>query len=80
MMSLTEMKKSFDEANERECKQGTKSALLGIGCSFGLGVILYLYGQCVLKTGRHLGRMDVLNTLSKAADELNSIEEVINKN
>ena len=79
-MSLTEIKKSFDEANERECKQGMKSALFGIGCSFGLGFILYLYEQCVLKTGRHLGRMDVLNQLSEAADELNSIEEVINKN
>lgn len=69
-MSLTEMKKSIDEVIERECKQGTKTALKGLCCSCGLGLFLYLYGQCVLKTGRHLGRIDVLSMYRKAVNEV----------
>lgn len=69
-MSLTEMKKNLDEVIERECKQGTKTALKGLCCSCGLGLLLYLYGQCVLETGRQLGRIDILSMLRKAVNEV----------
>lgn len=79
-MSLTEIKKCFKEATEREGKQGGSSALKAMGSMAIFSIFAGLYGAHMLDTGRHLGRMDVLSNLHKATEELESINEDINKN
>lgn len=79
-MSLKETKKQLEEATRIEGNQGIKESLLAIGVSLLLGVGGYLYGSHMAEAGKHLGRMQILDKLTKAADELDSIDENINKN
>lgn len=79
-MSLKETKKQFEEATRIEANQGLKESLLAMGGAFLMGVGVYFYGAHKGEAGKHIGRMQVLYKLTKAADELDSIDENINKN
>lgn len=74
-MSYTEMKNTFKEATKKEANQGGKEFLKVIG-----GVLLmcsgtYLYGLHSINFGQHVGRAEVLDKLSDAAEELESSNE-----
>ena len=74
-MSYTEIKNAFKEATKKEVNQGGKEFLKAFcgGVLMILGV--NLFSSHVLKFGQHVGRAEVLDKLSDAAEELESSNE-----
>lgn len=80
-MSLLEsLKSNLEEAAKKEANQGVKESLLAIGGSLLVGVGVYLYGTHMGNTGRHLGRLEILDALSETAEKLDSLDVRIDKN
>lgn len=74
-MSYTEMKNTFKEATKKEVNQGGKEFLKAIG-----GGLLMILGGCLFSShavefGHHVGRAEVLDKLTDAAEELESSNE-----
>ena len=74
-MSYTEMKNTFNEATKKEVNQGGKEFLKALG-----GGLVMCIGTCLLSShafefGHHVGRAEVLDKLSDAAEELESSNE-----
>lgn len=79
-MSYTEMKNTFKKATKKELNQGGKDYLKAIGGGLLMSIGLYLYASHTAKFGQHVGRAEILDKLSDAAEELESSNEDINKN
>lgn len=79
-MSLTEMKNNFKKATKKELNQGGKEYLKAIGGGLLMSIGVYLYASHAVEFGRRTGRAEILDKLSDAAEELESISENINKN
>ena len=74
-MSYTEMKNTFNEATKKEVKQGGKEFLKTIGGGLLMGLGIYLYGSHAVNFGQNVGRAQVLDKLTDAAEELESSNE-----
>lgn len=74
-MSYTEMKNTFNEATKKEVNQGGKEFLKAIGGGLLMGLGIYLYGSHAVNFGQHVGRAQVLDKLTDAAEELESSNE-----
>ena len=74
-MSYTEMKNTFNEATKNEVNQGGKEFLKTIGGGLLMGLGIYLYGSHAVNFGQHVGRAQVLDKLTDAAEELESSNE-----
>lgn len=74
-MSYTEMKNAFNEATKKEVNQGGKEFLKAF--SGGLLMVLgtYLLSSHAVNFGQHVGRAQVLDKLTDAAEELESSNE-----
>lgn len=76
---ITEMKNAFKEATKNETNQGDKEFFKAIGGGLLIGIGAYLYGSHAVELGRRVGRAQVFDDLSEAAEKLeSSIED--NKN
>ena len=74
-MSYTEMKNTLREATKKECNQGGKEFLKAIGGGLLMILGVYLYGSHSVNFGQHVGRAEVLDELTDAAEELESSNE-----
>lgn len=74
-MSYTEMKNTFKEATKKEVNQGGKEFLKAIGGGLLMALGVYLYGSHSTNFGQHLGREEILDKLTDAAEELESSNE-----
>ena len=74
-MSYTEMKNTFNEATKKEVNQGGKEFLKAICGRLLMGLGIYLYGSHAVNFGQHVGRAQVLDKLTDAAEELESSNE-----
>ena len=74
-MSYTEMKNAFNEATKKEVNQGGKEFLKAIGGALLMSLGVYLYGSHAVNFGQHVGRAQVLDKLTDAAEELESSNE-----
>lgn len=74
-MSYTEMKNTFKEATKKELNQGGKECLKAIGGGLLMSIGIYLYGSHISNFGQHLGRAEILDKLTDAAEELESSNE-----
>lgn len=69
-MSYTEMKNTFKEATKKEANQSGKECLKAIGGGLLMALGVYLYGSHSSNFGQHLGRAEILDKLTDAAEEL----------
>ena len=74
-MSYTEMKNTLKEATKKEVNQGGKECLKAIGGGLLAAIGIYLYGSHSVNFGQHVGRAQVLDKLTDAAEELESSNE-----
>ena len=74
-MSFTEMKNTFNEATKKEIDQGGKEFLKAIGGGLLTALGVYLLSSHALEFGQHVGRAQVLDKLTDAAEELESSNE-----
>lgn len=74
-MSYTEMKNTFKEATKKEVNQGGKEFLKAIGGGLISLIGVYLFSSHAIEFGHHVGRAEVLDNLSDAAEELESSNE-----
>ena len=74
-MSYTEMKNTFKEATKKEVNQGGKEFLKSIGGGLLMALGAYLFSSHAIEFGHHVGRAEVLDKLSDAAEELESSNE-----
>lgn len=74
-MSFTEMKNTFKEATKKEVNQGGKEFLKALGGGLLMNLGVYLFSSHAIKFGHHVGRAEVLDKLSDAAEELESSNE-----
>ena len=74
-MSYTEMKNTLKEATKKELNQGGKECLKAIGGGLLMAIGIYLYGSHSTNFGQNLGRAEVFDKLSDAAEELESSNE-----
>lgn len=74
-MSFTEMKNTFKEATKKELNQGGKQYLKAIGGGLLMTLGIYLLSSHAVEFGHHVGRAEVLDKLSDAAEELESSNE-----
>ena len=69
-MSYTEMKNAFNEATKKEVNQGGKEFLKSIGGGLLMCLGIYLHVSHSVNFGQHVGRAEVLDKLTDAAEEL----------
>lgn len=74
-MSYTEMKNALKEATKKEVDQGGKDFLKASGSGLLMIVGIYLFSSYTMSFGHHVGRAEVLDKLSDAAEELESSNE-----
>ena len=74
-MSYTEMKNTFKEATKKEVNQGGKEYLKATGGGLLMMLGIYLFSSHAIEFGHHVGRAEVLDKLSDAAEELESSNE-----
>lgn len=74
-MSYTEMKNTFKEATKKEVNQGGKEFLKAIGGGLLMVLGTYLFSSHAVEFGHHVGRAEVLDKLTDAAEELESSNE-----
>lgn len=74
-MSYTEMKNTLREATKKECNQGGNEFLKAIGGASLMCLGIYLYASHSINFGQHVGRAEVLDKLTDAAEELESSNE-----
>ena len=74
-MSYTEMKNTLNEATKKEVNQWGKEFLKTIGGGLLMSLGIYLYGSHAVNLGEHIGRAQVLDKLTDAAEELESSNE-----
>lgn len=74
-MSYTEMKNTFNEATKKEVNQGGKEFLKSIGGGLLMILGIYLNVSHAVNFGQHVGRAEVLDKLTDAAEELESSNE-----
>lgn len=74
-MSYTETKNAFKEESKKELIQGVKECLKAIGGGLLISIGVYLYGSHSTDFGQHLGRAEILDKLTDAAEELESSNE-----
>lgn len=74
-MSYTEMKNTLNEATKKEVNQGGKEFLKAICGGLLMTLGIYLYGSHAVNFGQHVGRAQVLDKLTDAAEELESSNE-----
>ena len=74
-MSYTEMKNTFKEATKKEVNQGGKEYLKAVVSGLLMGICAYLFSSHAIEFGHHVGRAEVLDKLTDAAEELESSNE-----
>lgn len=74
-MSYTETKNALKEATKKEVDQGCKEVLKAIGGGLLTSLGVYLLSSHAVNFGQHVGRAQVLDTLTDAAEELESSNE-----
>ena len=74
-MSYTEMKNTLNEATKKEVNQGGKEFWKAIGGGLLMSLGIYLYGSHTANFGQHVGRAQVLDKLTDAAEKLESSNE-----
>ena len=74
-MSYTEMKNTLKEETKKEVDQGGKEFLKAIGGGLLMIVGIHLFSSHTMAFGHHVGRAEVLDKLSDAAEELESSNE-----
>ena len=74
-MSYTEMKNTFKEATKKEVDQGGKEFLKATGGGLLTVIGIQLLSSHALEFGHHVGRAEVLDKLTDAAEELESSNE-----
>ena len=74
-MSYTEMKNTFNEVTKKELNQGGKEFLKAFGGGLLMYVGAYLLSSHAVNFGKHVGRAQVLDKLTDAAEELESSNE-----
>lgn len=74
-MSYTEMKNTLKEATKKEVNQGGKEFLKAISGGLLMCLGIYLNVSHSVNFGQHVGRAEVLDELTDAAEELESSNE-----
>ena len=74
-MSYTEMKNTLKEATKKEVNQGGKEFLKALGGGLLTCLGIFLFSSHAVEFGHHVGRAEVLDDLSDAAEELESSNE-----
>lgn len=74
-MSYTEMKNTFKEAAKKEVNQGGNDFLKAVGGGLLMCIGSYLFSSHAIDFGQHVGRAEILDKLTDAAEELESSNE-----